>query len=213
MGQSSPAVCSPTQPRDAASASTGADLLEAFRSGDAAGFEQAVRQFGGRLLALARQLLRNEEDAQDAVQDAFVTAFRSACSFEGRSSLSTWLHQIVVNSALMKLRTQRRRREQPIEDLLPTFIDDGHQARPAVRWSESAVAALEREEMRQSVRESIDRLPESYRTILVLRDIQELDAQTVADLLGISTDLVKVRLHRARQALRTLLDPLFVVQA
>lgn len=188
-------------------------LLQSLQRGEAAAFEGAVRQYGSRMLAAARQFLRNEEDALDAVQDAFVTAFRSLDRYEGRARLSTWLHQIVVNACLMKIRTQRRRREQPIEELLPTFLEDGHLASPAARWADSAVATLEREEVRRLVRDCIERLPENYRTVLVMRDLQEMDAQTVADLLGISTDLVKVRLHRARQALRTLLDSVFVVPA
>jgi RNA polymerase sigma-70 factor (ECF subfamily) len=184
-------------------------LVESLRAGDVDAFEAAVRQYGGRMLTVARQLLGNEQDAQDAVQDAFLTAFRSLDQFERRSSLATWLHRIVVNSALMKRRTRSRRHEESIESLLPTFQDDGHQAQPGPRWSDSAVARIERDEVRAQVRACIDRLPETHRTVLVLRDIQGLDTETVAELLGISTDAVKVRLHRARQALKTLLDPLF----
>lgn len=186
-----------------------ASLVAALRTGDASAFEQVVRQFGGRMLSVARQLLGNDEDAQDAVQDAFIAVFRSLPSFEGRSSLATWLHRIVVNAALMKLRKRRRLPEQSIEQLLPTFLDDGHQAQPAPRWSDPAFASLQSEETRQQVRKCIDCLPETHRTVLLLRDIQELDTETVASLLEISADNVKVRLHRARQALRTLLDPVF----
>ncbi len=192
---------------DVAMTSEEASLIVSLRSGDAAAFEVTVRQYGGRMLTVARQLLGNADDAQDAVQDAFVTALRSLANFEGRSSLATWLHRIVVNAALMKLRSRRRRHEQPIEEFLPTYLEDGHQARPASRWGEAAAASLEQDETRQLVRQCIDRLPETHRTILLLRDIQELDTETVAGLLEISSDAVKVRLHRARQALRTLLDP------
>lgn len=191
----------------ASATSDEASLVVSLRAGDTAAFEATVRKFGGRMLTIARQLLQNDHDAQDAVQDVFVTALRSLANFEGRSSLATWLHRIVVNAALMKLRTQRRRHEQPIEELLPAFLADGHQARPAPRWNASALSILERDEVRQSVRQCIDRLPETHRTVLLLRDIQELDTQTVAELLEISPEAVKVRLHRARQALRTLLAP------
>jgi RNA polymerase sigma-70 factor (ECF subfamily) len=184
-------------------------LVASLRAGDPSAFEATVRQFGGRMLSVARQLLGNDEDARDAVQDAFISAYRTLTCFEGRSSLGTWLHRIVVNAALMKLRRRSQRREQAIEDWLPTFLADGHQARPAPRWSDSAVAHLEREETRQLVRQCIERLPETHRTVLLLRDIEEMDTDTVALLLEISSDAVKVRLHRARQALRTLLDPVF----
>lgn len=115
----------------------------------------------------------------------------------------------MVNTALMKLRRLRRHPEQPIDPLLPGFLDDGHQANPAASWAESAEEILQRQENRRLVRACIDRLPESYRTVLVLRDIEEMDTDTTARLLGVSLGVVKTRLHRARQALRALLDPHF----
>lgn len=182
-------------------------LVEALRAGDVAAFESTVRQYGGRMLAVAKQLLKNDTDAQDAVQEAFLTAFKSLASFEARSSLATWLHRIVVNAALMKLRSQRRHPEQSIDELLPQFKADGHQMAPCAKWSTSASDALERAETQQLVRQCIDRLPEIQRTVLLLRDIQEIETAEVARLLEISPEAVKVRLHRARQALRTLLEP------
>jgi RNA polymerase sigma-70 factor (ECF subfamily) len=182
-------------------------LLEALRRGDGRAFECLVRQHGGRLLAVARRLVRNEEDARDAVQEAFLSAFRSIHSFEGQARLSTWLHRIVVNAALMKLRSRQRRPEESIEELLPRFSEDGHQAEPAVMWRAAHEDVLERRETRELVRSCIDRLPDTYRNVLMLRDIEELDTQETATLLGVTENAVKIRLHRARQALRSLLDP------
>lgn len=159
------------------------------------------------MLSVARRYLTMEEDARDAVQDAFLSAFKTLPTFDGRSSLSTWLHRIVVNSCLMKIRTRQRHPECSIEDLLPTFLSDGHQRAPSPAWKATATE-LERAETRQIVRHQIAQLPELYRTVLLLRDIEELDTETVAQLLDLSPNTVKVRLHRARQALRTLLDPL-----
>jgi RNA polymerase sigma-70 factor (ECF subfamily) len=105
----------------------------------------------------------------------------------------------------MKLRGKQRKPERPISELLPRFLGDGHQAEPVVPW-EPAEKLLERQETRQQVRQAIDELPESYRTVLLLRDIEELDTEQTAEELGVSTAIVKTRLHRARQALRTLLD-------
>ena len=120
-------------------------------------------------------MVRNEEDAQDAVQQAFLSAFRSLPTFNGQSRLTTWLHRIVTNAALMKLRTRGRRPEESIEDLLPTFLEDGHHAEQFSEWSLPADARMVRRETRKHVRAAIDRLPESYRTVLVLRDIEELE--------------------------------------
>jgi RNA polymerase sigma-70 factor (ECF subfamily) len=136
-----------------------------------------------------------------------VQAFRALPRFEGQSRLSTWLHRIVVNAALMKLRRARARPEEPIEPLLPGFHADGHAAVEYRAWEEGADRMLERAELRARVRAAIDRLPERYRTVLVLRDIEELGTGEVARLLGVTPNAVKIRLHRARQALRGLLEP------
>jgi RNA polymerase sigma-70 factor (ECF subfamily) len=184
-----------------------AALVERLRRGDDDAYEMLVRTWSGRLLGVARRILGSDEDARDALQDAFVSAFKHIGTFEGGARLSTWLHRIVVNTALMKLRSRRRRPEEPIEPLLPSFAGDGHHAERFAAWTEPVDVALQRAETRAAVRRSIDRLPESYRTVLLLRDIEGLDTQETADMLGITAAAVKIRLHRARQALRTLLDP------
>jgi len=183
-------------------------LVERLRRGDSAAFEALVRAHTGRLLAVARRLLTNEEDARDAVQDAFLSAFRSIDRFDGHAALGTWLHRIVVNAALTKLRSRRRRPERSIDELLPAFLEDGHQARPAQDWPDPS-AALQRQETHDAVRRHIEELPEDHRVVLLLRDIEELDTEETARLLSLTPGAVKTRLHRARQALRTLLEPEF----
>jgi RNA polymerase sigma-70 factor (ECF subfamily) len=175
-----------------------AQLLERLRAGEDVAFAELIAAYGGRLLAVAQRMLRNEDDARDALQDAMLSAFRGLGSFNGGSKLSTWLHRIVVNAALMRIRSRRQRAEQPIDELLPRFAADGHWADELGR---PAAANDELLEQRCS-----DRLPESYRTVLLMRDIEDLDNGEVAELLGITPNAVKIRLHRARQALRTLLD-------
>ena len=179
------------------------DLVARLQRGDDAAFEAVVRTYGGRLLSVARRLLGNDADAQDAVQDAFVRAFKAIHTFEARAQLSTWLHRIVVNAALMKLRERRRKPTESIDDLLPAYVSDGHQTVASRDWSD---AVLERKETAAIVREAITRLPDQYREVLVLRDIEERDTAETAELLGTTSNVVKVRLHRARQALRSLLD-------
>lgn len=185
-----------------------ATLLTGLRAGDRVAQERFVRQFGGRMIAVARRFLPIEHDHADAVQEAFISAFQSLQSFEGASQLSTWLHRIVVNVCLMKLRSRSRRDEKSIESLLPTFDDTGHHVAPP-RWSGDAVERLAVEERRAQVRACIDQLPESYRTVLLLRDIEECDTEETARRLDMTPANVKTRLHRARQALRTLLEPIF----
>ena len=180
-------------------------LLAALRAGHEWAFETMVRLYGSRLHAVARRFTRNEEDAQDVVQSAYLSAFRALSEFEGACQLSTWLHRIVVNTALMKLRSRRRKPEESIEALLPAFQEDGHHVEQFSEWSAPADQLMERKETRATVRACIEQLPENYRAVLVLRDIEELSTQEVAAMLAMTPTAVKVRLHRARQALSTLL--------
>jgi RNA polymerase sigma-70 factor, ECF subfamily len=181
-------------------------LVAQLRAGSDAAFEALVRLYMARLLAVARRFLKNEEDARDAVQDAFISAFRSIQKFEAGAKLSTWLHRIVVNSALMRLRTRRRHPEEEIDALLPSFAEDGHHAQEVADWRISAEEMVQQSETRDLVRRSIDRLPDTYRVVLLMRDIEEMSTEETAAALGITATAVKVRLHRARQALRTLID-------
>ncbi len=194
------------QPTTAAPPDADATLVDRLRAGDPQAFETLVREHGGRMLAVARRVVSAEDDARDVVQEALLSAFRSIRSFEGTARLSTWLHRIVVNAGLMKLRSRRRRREDSIDDLLPHFDEDGHFAEPVTHWDAHAETLLERRETRDIVRRAIDRLPDNYRIVLILRDIEELDTDETAAALGIMPNAVKTRLHRARQALRTLLE-------
>jgi len=186
-----------------------AELLTALRAGREEAFETLVRAHSGRMLSVCRRILRNDEEAKDAVQEAFVSAFRGIASFEGTSLLGTWLHRIAVNASLMRLRSKKRRPEESIDELLPTFKEDGHARIEPRDWSPSALQLVESRETREFVRGCIDRLPEMYRVVLLLRDIEEMDTSEAAEVLAVSEGVVKVRLHRARQALRRLLGERF----
>jgi RNA polymerase sigma-70 factor, ECF subfamily len=184
-----------------------ASLVAMLRAGDPGAFETLVRTHMPMMLRVARRFMRSEEDARDAVQDAFVSAFRSVKNFGANAQLSTWLHRIVINACLMRLRTQRRRPEEDIEEHLPRFQEDGHQLPSSEPWAETAETILQRTELTGIVRNAIDQLPDTYREVVLLRDIEELSGEETAGVLGVTPNAVKIRLHRARQALRTLLDP------
>mgnify|MGYP001824463886 CR=1 FL=1 len=174
--------------------------------------ENFVRSNTGWMLAVARRIVLDAATAEDVVQEAFSNIFSSLKSFQGNSSLKTWMHRIVVNQALMALRKRRRRNEHPIEELLPQF--DGYGCRidePSMlsHLAQTPEALLLSSDRRQQVLASIDRLPDSYRVVLMLRDIEELSTSEVAEMTGLTEANVKVRLHRARAALKKLLSPLF----
>ncbi len=193
-------------PKTIPTAQSDAALAVALVRGDPAAFETLVRDHSARLLAVIRRLVRNEDDAREALQDAFVSIFKSIATFSGSSGLSTWLHRVAVNAGLMKLRTRRRHPEVAIDDLLPKFSADGHEAIPNEPWELPADELAARAETRAQVRQWIDELPESYRVVLLLRDLEELPTEEVARMLDATPNAIKIRVHRARQALRALLD-------
>ena len=170
--------------------------------------ERLVRDNISWMLALAQRILNDRILAEDVVQNAFVSAFQGLSAFEGRSSVKTWLHRITVNAALMKLRHLKRLNEDSIDEYLPDF--DQYDCRIEATWSSLAEVEdiLENDRLRTLVAEKIAILPDAYRIVLQLRDIEEYDTGEVAKLLDISTSNVKVRLHRARAALKKLLEPI-----
>jgi RNA polymerase sigma-70 factor (ECF subfamily) len=181
-----------------------------LKAGEPEALETMVRDHGGRMLSVARRMLRDESDAQDAVQDAFVQAIRNLDKFEERAALSTWLHRITVNAALMALRRKKRKREDQLDEGSEEFNRYG-QRLEKTDWREDIQPdeILERSQTREMVRSAIDGLPENYRIVLLLRDIEELDTETVAGMLEMTPGAVKTRLHRARNALKKSLDPVF----
>jgi RNA polymerase sigma-70 factor (ECF subfamily) len=195
--------------RSADEARERASFVARLRDKDPAACEALVRQFGGKMLTTAHRYLRCNEDCADAVQEAFLSAFQAIGTFAGQSKLDTWLHRILVNVCLMKLRSRSRRQTCSIEDLLPAFDEGGHYAQSIRGWRHGPDERLLRDETRALVRRCIDLLPDDYRTVLLLRDIDQLSTDETAKMLGGTPNTIKTRLHRARQALRTLLDPHF----
>jgi len=198
---------------DASSALGEAELLAALQAGAPQAYELFVRTNVARIKAVAERYLRNEEDANDVVQETFLSAFKAIGRFEGKSQLSTWLHRIAVNAALMKLRTLERKGEETCEEeldeLLPRFVGLGAHSAPQRAFGELPDEGLLRAETQFFVRQCIDQLPDAYRTALLLRDIEGFENEEVARQLRITVNAAKIRIHRARQALRTLLEPRF----
>ena len=184
-----------------------------LKAGERGAAERFVRVHIGWMLALSRRILGDAHHAEDAVQNAFAKIFANLDGFDGRSALKTWMHRIVVNESLMLLRKLGRADAASIDELLPVFDENG--CRIEERWMtrETPESLMLRSDAGARVREKIDLLPENYRIILILRDIEDMATHEVAALLDISEANVKVRLHRARAALKRLLEPLLKGQA
>lgn len=188
-------------------------VIALLRSGDNVATEKFVQNNIGWMLAVSRRFLRDSALSEDAVQNAFVNIFRALPRFEGRSTLKTWMHRIVVNESLAILRKGSRLKENSIDDLQPEFDENG--CRYEDRWTaiETPENLLQQSQMRDRIHERINALPDNYRIILLLRDIEEMSTADVAAMLDLSETNVKVRLHRARSALKKLLEPMMRVQA
>jgi RNA polymerase sigma-70 factor (ECF subfamily) len=184
----------------------GPTLLQRLREGDAGALEAVMERYGARVYRLARGVTRNDADAEEVVQDVFLTIARKHETFEGRAALSSWIHRVTMNAALNKKRGLRAEVETPLDDLLPAFLPDGHRAGDRsmilADWSQAPERELLSAESRAAVRAALDRLPPHYRAVVVLRDVEGLSNEEAAESLGESVPMVKSRLHRARMALR-----------
>src|SRR5262249_39187333 len=165
-----------------------------------------MTQYATRVYRVAYGITRNEADAEEVVQDVFLTLFRKIDSFEGRAALGTWLYRVATNAALIKRRGKRVQLEVSLEASLPSFLSDGHREgdRAFLRadWSKTPEEELLSGEVRSLLGRALEALPDHYRAVLILRDIEEVSNEEAADILGESVGSVKSRLHRARMALR-----------
>jgi RNA polymerase sigma-70 factor (ECF subfamily) len=171
--------------------------------------EEIVREYGPKVYSLARRMLGRDSDAEDVTQDVLLTVIRKLPTFRGESTLGTWLHRITVNAALGYRRKRAHRAEHEIHDPLGDFGDDGHHRSAVRRWSATPETELVNRETQQLIEQAMDTLPELYRDVYVLADIEGLPNAEIADILGIHVPAVKSRLHRARLMMRNALAPHF----
>ena len=177
-----------------------AGLLASTGRGDHAAFEALMRRHNGRLFRIARTILRDDGEAEDALQDAYLDAYRHAEAFRGGSQVSTWLTRIVVNQSLMRLRKRKRSVVVPFDTRETRGGPDGTEV-PDER-SESAAAVVLRAEVRRVLEQKIDELPVAFRTVFVMREVEEMSVEETAAGLGIPAATVRTRLFRARALLR-----------
>ena len=184
-------------------------LVHSLREGEDSGYETLVRSFGPQVMATARRYLRSEADAADCFQDTFIAVFQGIDTFQQRSSFRQWIRGVTVKQCLMKLRKRQRQREDSIDHMLPMFDDRGSRIDVASPQQKSEIGELlDAETISGLVRANIDRLPEDQRLVLLLRDIDGYSTSETASILGIKINAVKTRLHRARSALKFMLEPL-----
>ncbi len=179
------------------------DLVARLKAGDMTACTACVQAHSDSLYRLAYRLLRDDAAAEDVVHETFLNAFKGLDKFDGRSKLSTWLFRIAYNTALMRLRAQRP--TAPLDE----GVDETSTTAIVVPWSERPEEALTQQEMKEVLDKAIGALPSSLRAVFELRDIQERSTAETAEILGLTESAVKVRLHRARLALRQELSVYF----
>jgi RNA polymerase sigma-70 factor (ECF subfamily) len=182
-------------------------LVARARAKDEAAFEELVARYEDKLYRLAMRFVRNETDAQEILQDAFLSAWRNLPTFEGRAQFGSWMYRVTVNAALMLLRSRNRHPEIGVDEVEPNALNEavaesGQLMRSNNNWSQRPDDQLQSDELRRYIQSSVDALPEGLRTVFLLRDVEELSTEDTAELLALSVPAVKTRLHRARLALR-----------
>jgi RNA polymerase sigma-70 factor (ECF subfamily) len=181
-------------------------LLARAAAGDGESLETLMGRHASRIYRLAYGITRNAADAEEVVQDVFLQIVQKGQDFEGRAALSTWIYRITTNVSLNKRRGKRRELETSLDELLPRYRADGH--REGERsylvsdWSGTPERELLAGESRRTLEAALDCLPDHYRAVLVLKDVEELSNEEVAQVVGDTVAAVKTRLHRARMALR-----------
>ncbi|MFC1464297.1 MAG: RNA polymerase sigma factor [Candidatus Brachytrichaceae bacterium NZ_4S206] len=185
-------------------------LLERIRAGDKSACAQCIERYSPMLYRLALRLTGDASTAEDVVQETFLNAFKAIGSFEGRSSLSTWLYRIAANTALMHVR-----RKQPLMVSVDEVTTDEDQPVPQALfdWCCLPERDFETAETRAELERAIHELPEKLRLVFILRELEGLSTEATAEALGVSPDVVKTRLHRARLWLRERLSPYFMERA
>ncbi len=184
-----------------------APLVERARSGDTAAFSELVNRYERKIFRLAKHITQNDEDAEDVLQETFLKAYSHLESFQGHSKFYTWIVRIAVNEALMKLRKRKSSRTVSLDE--PTDTGEDTMVREIAVWEENPEQKYSRDELREILDKAVESLKPAFRTVFVLRDIEELSTEETATALDISIPAVKSRLLRARLQLREKLTKFF----
>ena len=183
------------------------ELVARARAGDVPAFEELIGRHEEKIYRLAMRFTRNETDAAEILQETFLSAWRNLAGFEGKAQFASWLYRVAVNAALMLLRTQKRHPQVAVEDVTPEALGEAaSNAGPGLGagtdWSRRPDEQFQSEELRRQIQLAVDQLPESQRSVFLMRDVDGLSTEETAELLGVSLPTVKTRLHRARLTLR-----------
>jgi len=198
-----PAARAPTPTADPGRDETDDALIQRVKRGDQAAFEALFRRHMARAYRQAIALLGSEVEAEEVVQEVFLTVYTKAGQFRGEAAFTTWLYRLTANAAITRLRKRKRSREVNFDDFLPQFGEDGHhRTRPVADWSDDLEASLDSQELQRTLRQALDALPPVDKAVVVLSDLEGIPNREIGQTLGLTVPAVKARLHRARLFLR-----------
>jgi RNA polymerase sigma-70 factor, ECF subfamily len=184
-------------------------LARKLIEGDLEAFDRFVEIYQKKIYALAYNLTHNQMDAQDVTQEVFLTIFRKAHTFQGKSAFSSWVYRVALNTVYMKLRSKKKDQSISVEDAFPSFNGAGYHQEIIRDWSESAESLMFSNETKNVIQGAVDQLPEKEKIAFLLRDVEGLSTEEAAEALDLSVSAVKSRLHRARLILRKKLSGYF----
>jgi RNA polymerase sigma-70 factor (ECF subfamily) len=200
----------PPQPNAAAPVVTDEALVARARGGDFHAFEELVDRYEDKIFRLAYRFVRNETEAKEILQDTFLSVWRKLDTFKGDAQFGCWHYRVATNAARMRLRAQRRHPEGSTEELPDDYLDNyGQLPQWGENWAKRPDDELQSEELRRRIQQAVDELPDIYRTVFIVRDVEGLSTEETAEVLQISVPTVKTRLHRARLALRNAISHYF----
>jgi RNA polymerase sigma-70 factor (ECF subfamily) len=188
------------------------ELVQRARNKDYPAFEELLGRYEDKVYRLAYRFVRNESEAKEILQDTFLAVWRKLDTFKGDAQFSSWVYRVAANAALMRLRSHRRHPEVSTEDLPAGFMDQNQSGQilsAGDNWARRPDEELQSDEVRRHIQAAVDALPDIYRTVFLVRDVEGLSTEETAELLGISVPTVKTRLHRARMALREAITAYF----
>lgn len=184
-------------------------LAKKLIEGDIEAFDRFVEMYQKKIYALAYNMTHNQMDAQDVTQEVFLTIFRKAHTFQGKSAFSSWVYRVALNAVYMKLRTRKKDQSISVEDAFPSFNGAGYHQEVIRDWSESAESLMFSNETKNVIQSAVDQLPEKEKVAFLLRDVEGLSTEEAAEALDLSISAIKSRLHRARLLLRKKLSGYF----
>ncbi len=184
-------------------------LVKEMQAGKPEAFEDMVYRYQKRVYSLAYNLTRNQSDAEDVAQEVFLRVCNKINTFLGKAAFSSWVYRITLNVSFMKLKSRKKIKQIPLDNIFPKYQEDGFHAGHVNDWSMKTDDVLLSSESRKIIQKAINQLPEKEKTVFVLRDIEGLPTEKVCDILELSVPAVKSRLHRSRLFLRKRLSNYF----